>query len=205
MGMEKIRIGNDIEIRWSIFARQGKGYHVPYDLMGKDVTLVVSTPFGKQTVEGVSIEGNMVRWTFYGMDQKHTGKYRLTLVENNGKVGMHTIDVCDAFHLVDCACKTRDCGCDNDDLELIVLDFSSSLEVGAPSGGANVDLSRHVATFKQTFSDEQKTQARENIGAASMEDLQRMYNELKALIEGGVVVPPYAVLDSAILDQVILS
>lgn len=203
--MEKIRIGNDIEVRWAIFARQGKGYHTPYDLTGKDVSLVVSTPFGKQTVSDMAIEGNVVKWTFYGKDQKHTGKYKLTLVENSGKVGMRTIDVCDAFHLVDCACKTRDCGCDNEDLELIVLDFSSSIEVGAPSGGASVDLSRHVATFKQTFSDEQKAQARENIGAVSADYVIAVFEEIKALIKNGDPQGAIAVLDNAILDLAILS
>lgn len=34
--------------------------------------------------------------------------------------------------------------------------------------------------------------------------MQRMYEELKAMIQGGATTPPYAVLDNAILDQVIL-
>lgn len=36
-------------------------------------------------------------------------------------------------------------------------------------------------------------------------EMQRMYEELKAMIQGGVITLPYAVLDTAILDQVILS
>lgn len=36
-------------------------------------------------------------------------------------------------------------------------------------------------------------------------EMQRMYEELKAMIQGGATTPPYAVLDNAILDQVILS
>lgn len=62
-----------------------------------------------------------------------------------------------------------------------------------------------VATSHQAFSEEQKKQARTNIGAASLEDLNRMYNELLSLIQGGVVNPSYAILDQAILDQAILS
>lgn len=57
----------------------------------------------------------------------------------------------------------------------------------------------------QNLSESQKVQARANIGAASVEELQRMYNELLALIQGGVVTPSYAILDQAILDHVILS
>lgn len=36
-------------------------------------------------------------------------------------------------------------------------------------------------------------------------EMQRMYEELKAMIQGGATTPPYAVLDNAILDQAILS
>lgn len=69
----------------------------------------------------------------------------------------------------------------------------------------DVETNTFVKYVAQTLNEEQKGQARRNIGAVSTEELQRMYNELLALIQGGVVTPSYAILDQAILDQVKLS
>lgn len=62
-----------------------------------------------------------------------------------------------------------------------------------------------VEYVAQALTEEQKKQARANISAVSTEELQRMYNKLLALIQGGVVTPSYAILDQAILDQAVLS
>lgn len=69
----------------------------------------------------------------------------------------------------------------------------------------DVETNTFVKYVAQTLTDEQKEQARKNIGAASIGELQKMYNELLALIQGGVVTPTYAVLDEAVLDEAILS
>jgi hypothetical protein len=69
----------------------------------------------------------------------------------------------------------------------------------------DVETNTYVKYVAQKLTEEQKAQARANIGAASKEELQRMYNELLALIQGGVITPSYAILDQAILDQAVLS
>lgn len=69
----------------------------------------------------------------------------------------------------------------------------------------DVETNTFVKYVAQTLTEEHKVQARANIGAASTEELQRMYNELLSLIQGGVVTPSYAILDQAILDQAVLS
>ena len=53
----------------------------------------------------------------------------------------------------------------------------------------------------QSLSDEQKTQARENIGAASSEYVVNVFEELKMLIQAGNTSEAIAVLDEAILDM----
>ena len=101
--MEKIRLGNDIEMRWSIFTRDGDN-RVPYDLEGRSLTLSVVNRKGESEIEFFA-EGNIVKGVFRGRDQKTLGKHGVILRENNGKDGMRTVDACDAFELVACSCE----------------------------------------------------------------------------------------------------
>ena len=101
--MDKIRLGNDIEMRWSIFTRDGDN-RVPYDLEGRALTLSVVNRKGESEIEFFA-EGNIVTGIFRGRDQKILGKHGVILRENNGKDGMRTVDACDAFELVACSCE----------------------------------------------------------------------------------------------------
>lgn len=101
--MEKIRLGNDIEMRWSIFTRDGDN-KVPYDLEGRSLTLSVVNRKGESEIEFFA-EGNIVTGVFRGRDQKILGKHGVILRENNGEDGMRTVDACDAFELVACSCE----------------------------------------------------------------------------------------------------
>ena len=101
--MEKIRLGNDIEMRWSIFTRDGDN-RVPYDLEGRALTLSVVNRKGESEIEFFA-EGNIVTGVFRGRDQKILGKHGVILRENNGSDGMRTVDACDAFELVACSCE----------------------------------------------------------------------------------------------------
>jgi hypothetical protein len=69
----------------------------------------------------------------------------------------------------------------------------------------NIARPSDVKYVTQSLTEEQKEQARKNIGAASTAELQKMYNELLALIQGGGVTPTHAVLDEAVLDEAVLS
>lgn len=101
--MDKIRLGNDIEMRWSIFTRDGDN-RVPYDLEGRALTLSVVNRKGESEIEFFA-EGNIVTGVFRGRDQKILGKHGVILRENNGADGMRTVDACDAFELVACSCE----------------------------------------------------------------------------------------------------
>ena len=101
--MDKIRLGNDIEMRWSIFTRDGDN-KVPYDLEGRALTLSVVNRKGESEIEFFA-EGNIVTGVFRGRDQKILGKHGVILRENNGGDGMRTVDACDAFELVACSCE----------------------------------------------------------------------------------------------------
>lgn len=97
--MEKIRIGNDFTVEWSII-RKLNGESSEYNLEGRNLVLKCVSPYTTIEVKNFSVEGNVIKWPFYGKDQKVTGIYSLILEENKGEYGMVTIDVISAFMLV---------------------------------------------------------------------------------------------------------
>lgn len=118
--MKDIRIGNDINVKWSIF-----GDDAPYILEGKDVSLYLCTPYGKRKVEGFAIVGNQITWTFAGKDQSRTGKYSLELVVNADKEGQVTTDACNFVNLVNCSCKVG--GADEANVTTESIELTSEL------------------------------------------------------------------------------
>lgn len=135
--MEKIRKGNDIEIQWAIYA--GKGINeAPYDLTGKNVTLYLKNSFGTQEVYDYTIEKHVIRFTYWGKDQKQTGKYSLMLIENEGRPGMHTVDECDAFNLVNHSCETG--GEAEGRVECVHLQFRANMGIFMPTTGLQIEV-----------------------------------------------------------------
>lgn len=105
--MESIRIGNDINIEWSIL-RNGD----PETLEGKDLRVVMTNGYRKIEVKDLHFRDNVIRFTYLGKDQDYNGVYTLTLIENKGKEGMYTVDACDAFRLIPRSCSVGgDTGC----------------------------------------------------------------------------------------------
>lgn len=100
--MVRIRIGNDIPIRWAV-TRCG----VPEDFAGKSLKLYMRTAYSETEVTDFAVNGNVLSWTFPGAEQKATGTYTFTLVENEGLDDMATIDACDALKLVACTCSAE--------------------------------------------------------------------------------------------------
>lgn len=123
--MKRIRIGNDIPIRWTIL-RSGQ----PEDFSGK--TLKVLMRSVKETVEvtDYEIDGNVISWTFFGKNQKSGGTYSFTLIENEGKPEMFTTDACDALLLVNCSCQQDVC---DGDTTISMTSDAESPEVGCRS------------------------------------------------------------------------
>lgn len=128
--MKDIRIHNDIHIGWGILH---KG--VPYSLEGTNISVYLRTPFGKREVKDFKIEGNKVKWTFFGKNQEMTGKYSLELVINEGAEGMVTTDYCNFVNLVACSCKVG--GADEGNVETETIELTSTLEYVA--GGGSYD------------------------------------------------------------------
>ena len=100
--MVRIRIGNDIPIRWAV-TRCG----VPEDFAGKSLKLYMRTAYSETEVKDFAVHGNVLSWTFPGAAQKATGTYTFTLIENEGLDDMATVDACDALKLVACTCSAE--------------------------------------------------------------------------------------------------
>ena len=101
--MYKLRVGNDINIQWRIL-RDG----TPEDFAGKELRLLMRGTSQTIEVTGYTIEGNVLKWTYLGKDQKGPITFTFTLIENEGKEGMFTIDKCDVLRLVSCSCQADD-------------------------------------------------------------------------------------------------
>ena len=135
--MEKIRKGNDIEVQWAIYVGQGIN-EAPYDLTGRNLTLYLRNQFGRQEIYEYTIEKHVIRFMYWGKDQKQTGTYSIELVENEGREGMHTVDECDAFTLVNHSCQTG--GDSEGRVECIHLQFRANMGISVPVIGAGIQV-----------------------------------------------------------------
>ena len=102
--MKKIRFGNDIPIEWSINRN-----NQPEDFTGKTLRLTMIGTSSTTEVTDYTVEGNVLRWMFWGKDQHKPSTYHFCLVENGGEEGMFTIDTCDVLRLVGRSCAADDC------------------------------------------------------------------------------------------------
>ena len=101
--MKKIRIGNDIPIKWTI-NRDGQ----PEDFSGKTIKLLMRSMSEEVEITDYQIDGNVISWTFFGKDQTKSTAYTFTLIENEGQEGMFTIDACRVLQLVECSDQADD-------------------------------------------------------------------------------------------------
>lgn len=98
--MEKIRIGNDFKISWSVFIES-----TPYNLKDKALSLYMICGKVRKEVTDYTIEGNTLCWLFRGSAQESKGFYDLLLEVNEGDDGMKTFDLHSAFALVGRSCE----------------------------------------------------------------------------------------------------
>lgn len=94
--MKKIRIGNDINFRWTV-KRGGEAE----SFEGKTVKVLLRNTYGHRCdIDWHTEPGGIIAGTCYGSTQHYLGAYTLTLVENDGERGMNTVDKIDVWQLV---------------------------------------------------------------------------------------------------------
>lgn len=108
--MEKIRIGNDIRIRWNV-RKNGQ----EADLEGKHIRLFMSHARGREEVKVFLTEGSAISWTFEGMSQNVLGRYTFTVDVRHHSGSRYLIqDKCNVFELV----RTTDSEDENQDYNI---------------------------------------------------------------------------------------
>lgn len=127
--MKRIRIGKDIEIKWSVTTN---GERRP--LLGRDLRLVMHHTYLGDMPLPFNIsesDAEMIVAHFRGVEHRSTGKYRLTLWENFGKDGQTAVDCCDAFELVATTCEETDHALGDLDISTVNLG-TANLQTGMP-------------------------------------------------------------------------
>lgn len=127
--MKRIRIGKDIEIKWSVTTN---GERRP--LLGRDLRLVMHHTYLGDMPLPFNIsesDAEMIVAHFRGVEHRSTGKYRLTLWENFGKDGQTAVDCCDAFELVATTCEKTDHALGDLDISTVNLG-TANLQTGMP-------------------------------------------------------------------------
>ena len=117
-------MGNDLDVIWTLCDKDNS----PIMLEGKSVALYLSNSFSRTQLQNFSIEKNEVHWTFLGKMQRQPGYYKLTIVINDGQVGMITMDACNFVNLVSCSSMAGS----NDDTNISTesIQVHSTIEVG---------------------------------------------------------------------------
>lgn len=92
----KIRIGKDLNLRWSILTN-----NEPTPLEGRNLNLLLQDPNRQQRVLSFTTEGNTIISYIPAADLTRLGEYILTLKENEGEEGQTVVDAKPAFTLVE--------------------------------------------------------------------------------------------------------
>ena len=122
--MRKIRIGKDLEMRWTLFDSENE----PLDFTGKELSLFLITPLMSRIELDFAISRNIVSASFKGTEQRIPGQYRLTLWINKGKDGQNVVDCCKAFELVPLSCMEG--GNSESAVDVVTVDLQSNFDVG---------------------------------------------------------------------------
>lgn len=138
-----IRKGNDLTIRWTI-TRQGR----MEDLSGRDIGVQLLDQFGKACTISWSVDLNVITIYYGGRNQSSLGTYALLLVENEGAVGMVTLDTQDAFRLVAHTSQEASGSAGNIDVNYVQLES----DVNTPSNG----LSAYELAVQEGYEGTQK-------------------------------------------------
>lgn len=93
----KIRVGNDIDINWSLLDKDEQ----PYIVEGRTFRIELLVGSKRVRIPEATAEGNRIHFVYYGKDQKNNlGSVNLIYIENDGVVDMVTFDTKDAFTMV---------------------------------------------------------------------------------------------------------
>lgn len=161
----------------------------PFQLQGRTLKLYLKNMYGSKEITDFSVKGNQIHWTFFGKDQKSTGRYSLTLVANENEVGMITVDTCDFVRLVFHSCAVR-CDSDSPNVETETIELTSTLDYVAnvEQGGSYDDTALWQELGKKVDKVEGKGLSSNDYTNAEKQKLAGLQNyddtELRTAIQG---------------------
>lgn len=123
MADTKIRIGNDIDITWSILDADEQ----PYIVEGRNIAVELNVGKKRVRITEFDLHENQIHFVYYGKDQKYLGSYNLKFIENEGAVDMVTFDTEDAFRLMEHSWLAIDEGETPETVQVEVVTVSSEL------------------------------------------------------------------------------
>lgn len=120
----KIRLGNDIDITWSLLDKDEQ----PYIVEGRDFAVEIHIGKKRFKISNTEASGNSIHFIYYGKDQKVTGPATLVYIENGGRVDMVTFDTKDVFTMVEHSWLAVDSDEQPETVTLDVVTVLSNLE-----------------------------------------------------------------------------
>lgn len=102
-------INNTYNFVWAIQQKNPDGSTSPYDLTGKDLTIVIEqNDVRRLEISHPSVSNNVASFTWQGKDQHVPGPFRIILIENDGKDNMYSVDTVEPFRLVRTSIEIRE-------------------------------------------------------------------------------------------------
>lgn len=122
--MRKVRIGNDINVRWEV---KTDGQAV--SLEGKTLKLYVRSAYRKEEITTFTVEGCVVSFTYPASMQRMTGARAVILVDATEGAPRRTVCADQAFTLVAHSCEEND---DDVEFEDFMVSLQSNVLIGKP-------------------------------------------------------------------------
>ena len=122
--MRKVRIGNDINVRWEV---KTDGQAV--SLEGKALKLFVRSAYRKEEITTFAVEGCVVSFTYPASMQRMTGARAVILEDATEGAPRRTVCADQAFTLVAHSCEEND---DDVEFEDFMVSLQSNVLIGKP-------------------------------------------------------------------------
>lgn len=122
--MRKVRIGNDINVRWEV-KTDGKAV----SLEGKALKLYVRSAYRKEEITTFTVEGCVVSFTYPASMQRMTGARAVILEDATKGAPRRTVCADQAFTLVAHSCEESD---DDVEFEDFMVSLQSNVLIGKP-------------------------------------------------------------------------
>lgn len=122
--MRKVRIGNDINVRWEV---KTDGQAV--SLEGKALKLYVRSAYRKEEITTFTVEGCVVSFTYPASMQRMTGARAVILEDATEGAPRRTVCADQAFTLVAHSCEEND---DDVEFEDFMVSLQSNVLIGKP-------------------------------------------------------------------------